>query len=186
MICTSTSVTKKGGVLPTHRTIEPLVLKSILIYLPASRFPSSPTLCLPMTPAVIHDEPKTPHSQQHNTTDRTPFLASLPLNTHMSQSKEKTFTCLHLQSIYTPRAQALGPFKFTKLHTSQSSSKLSLSFSLPKTSTATIGLKHQVQRNTSGILLRSLDYGSSHNHHSNLTSSCPSSKRSTFKICLPS
>jgi hypothetical protein len=67
-----------------------------------------------LTPVSTYYELKTHHSQQQNNTDRALVPASLHSNTHTDQPKN--IFMLHIQIIYTPRAQAPCSSKFIKTH----------------------------------------------------------------------
>jgi hypothetical protein len=100
-----------------------------MIYLSTFKPPSSPTFGLPGNSCSYTRwfENTSLTTTEQSWQDSSPYFPSFE---YTQKSSRKTFSYSHLQIIYTPRAQALCSFKFTKLQTSQSSFKLSLSLSL--------------------------------------------------------
>jgi hypothetical protein len=121
---------REGPYLHTEPSnpLDALIDPDLPFYLQTSEL-AKHSVCL-VTPATTHDGLRPRHSQQQNKTDRTPALTSLHSDTHRNPAENISYS--HLQIIYTPRAQALYPFKFTRPQTSQTSFKLSLSLPLPK------------------------------------------------------
>jgi hypothetical protein len=120
---------QKGGVLTTHNTIDctqtnpwrPTWSWSTILHTYPQTFQHS--VCL-LTLVFAHYELETHNIQQQDKSHRIPTPAFLHSHTKIPAKKHSHIA---LEIIYTPKAQALFSYKFTKLQTFQSLSNLSIS-----------------------------------------------------------